>query len=76
MRRVLWRSAVRILLPSFCLACSNHEEPAQRWVRPMGETRWTLETSLPSEVEQSRDMIMYEVTESPDGVATPEERLR
>ena len=76
MRRALWPAALRILLSFLCLACWNHEEPAQRWIRPLGETRWTPETSVRPELRQARDMIMYEATEFPDRDATPEERAR
>jgi hypothetical protein len=76
MRRALRRSATSILLASLYLACWSQEEPAQRWIRPMGETRWVLETVLRPEVGQSREMIMNEVTEFPDREATPEERAR
>lgn len=76
MRQALWRGAVRILLPSLCFACGSDDELGPRWLRPMGETRWVIETSVRPEVGPSREMIMYEATQFPDRDATPEENER
>ena len=76
MRQALWRGAIRILLPSLCFACGSDDELGPRWLRPMGETRWVIETSVRPEVDPSREMIMYEATQFPDRDATPEENER